>query len=37
METLLIIALVGSIVGAVISASILAVYLYRQSYLFEIR
>lgn len=37
METLLIIALVGSVAGALISATILAVYLNRQSYLFKIR
>lgn len=37
METLLIIALVGSVAGALISAVVLAVYINRQSYLFKIR
>lgn len=37
METLLIIALVGSVAGAIIAAAILAVHLNRQSYLFKIR
>lgn len=37
METLLIIALVSSVAGALISAVVLAVYINRQSYLFKIR